>query len=377
MNIEQFKKLENEMKQQNFSNSYGRINKILFYLSIFGNFASIFCAYFFLSKLLQESVTAITNAYVIGFIAIMILSALELLKREIFDKFSVEYVKVKSFAKKNVAILTLFTIMIISLSFYSSLRGAHEFSSKNKVLETEKKEIINTFSDSLNTFYGKKIADIEADTKTLKEKIDNKDKEQTELEGSQPLTYQQRNRIRDLKKEKEELKSDIKTNDVKISDLQTELKTKLDEHKTEIEKDTKVAVKENESNSFIFLFISTIIELLILIGIYFNKFYRQTTYEEYKQIFYNDPNFQKWQLFNGILDIIFVQNIKINDKIPSANNIHELCKINALTANLKEVGEALKLFAQLKILKVAGPVRYVNMDKNNSTTALKQHFKID
>ena len=53
MKINEFKKLEEKITGQNFSQSYKNINSLMFLLSIFGHFASIFLAYFALSKVLS------------------------------------------------------------------------------------------------------------------------------------------------------------------------------------------------------------------------------------------------------------------------------------------------------------------------------------
>ena len=52
MNINEFKKLEEKINGQNFSQGYKNINGLMFVLSIFGHIASIFLAYFALSKVL-------------------------------------------------------------------------------------------------------------------------------------------------------------------------------------------------------------------------------------------------------------------------------------------------------------------------------------
>ena len=52
MKINEFKKLEEKINGQNFNQGYKNINVVMLLLSIFGHFASIFLAYFALSKVL-------------------------------------------------------------------------------------------------------------------------------------------------------------------------------------------------------------------------------------------------------------------------------------------------------------------------------------
>jgi len=103
-----------------------------------------------------------TDNKIACFIASMIiLGGLELLKRDVFDKFSIQSLKNNTILKQ-VLPLTLMSLLLISGSFYSSISGAKEFSSKTKQIEVEVNSDIDTFSDSLNLFYGDKIVIIES-----------------------------------------------------------------------------------------------------------------------------------------------------------------------------------------------------------------------
>ena len=147
MKLSDFKKLEESIQQQDFSRSFKNINSVLFYLSIFGHIASIFLAYFLISKILSGAIT--NNPLVVTISSIILLSGLELLKREIFDKFSLQQIKHKSIKHSDVLPLMLVSIMIVSISFYSSIKGAQEFSSKSKQIDVEIKTDTKRYEDSL------------------------------------------------------------------------------------------------------------------------------------------------------------------------------------------------------------------------------------
>ena len=177
MKISEFKKLEKKINSQNFNQGYKTINAVMTVLSYFGHVASIFLAYFMLSKILSG---AMTDNQVAVFIAtVVILGGLELLKRDIFDKFSIQYLKLKTFGK-DVLPLFLLSITIIGLSFYASISGAHEYASKSDKIETEAKQGIDKYADSITAVYGKDIAAIELEIKGEKESFKSKD----ELLGS-------------------------------------------------------------------------------------------------------------------------------------------------------------------------------------------------
>ena len=146
MKIEEYKKLEQKINNQNFNEGYKTINLVLLVLSWFGHFTSIFLAYFMFSKVLSGAMT--DNPVAVFIASLVILSGIELLKRDIFDKFSIQYLKLKSIQK--VLPLFLLSILIIGISFYSSISGAKEFASKEKQLDENKELILTQYSDSLN-----------------------------------------------------------------------------------------------------------------------------------------------------------------------------------------------------------------------------------
>ena len=373
MKINEFKKLEEKINGQNFNQGYKNINVVMLLLSIFGHFASIFLAYFALSKVLGG---VIENNPVAVFIAsIVMLSGLELLKRDIFDKFSIQYLKVKAFTK-DVLPLFILSLAIISTSFYASIHGAKEFSSKEDVIEQTQKETVNLFSDSLTKVYNVKITDIETEIKVNKDKIEAKDKEQTELEAIQPPTRSQKSRIKDLKDEKTTLRTDITKLETDEATVKTELATRIKEHETTVGAETEDKKKDNSSNSLAFILISTLIELVILAGVYFNEYYKFRSYKEFRNRLEKDPNYQKWMLYDQILNIIYTEDTKMNQKLPANKGIADMCKVNDIIIMPKDVTDFLKVMNNLGIIKTSGSSRYVNKQRDLAFEILRKQFNI-
>jgi hypothetical protein len=149
MKIEEFEKLDKKINNQNFNESYKVINNVMVILSYFGHIASIFLAFFMLSNILLG---VIDNKPVVYISTIIILSAIELLKRSIFHKFSIIYLKLRSFTK-DVLPLFFLSITIIGISFYSSIKGASEYSSKSDKIEKDSEKIIKRTQDSIKKIY--------------------------------------------------------------------------------------------------------------------------------------------------------------------------------------------------------------------------------
>lgn len=374
MKINEFRKLEEKINGQNFNKGYRTINIVMLLLSIFGHFASIFLAYFMLSKVLSGAMSGSPAAVFIA--SVIILGGLELLKRDIFDKFSIQYLKFKGFTK-DVLPLFLLSVTIIGVSFYSSISGAKEFSSKEDVIDSNKKEILVQYNDSLTSVYNVKISGIESEIKTDKDKIDVKDKEQTELEAIQPPSRSQKSRIKDLKAEKEALKLDITKLEGDVNTTKQELNTKIKEHETEISADTEDKKKDNSSNSLAFVLISTLIEIVILAGVFFNEYYKFRSYREFRDKIEKDPNYQKWMLYDQVLDIIYTEDTKMNQKLPANKAIIDMCKVNDIIVMPKDIIDFLKVMNGLGIIKTSGSTRYINKQRDLSFEVLRKNFNIE
>lgn len=374
MNISDFKKLEDSIKDESFSKEYKNINIVMFFLSIFGHISSIFLAYFMVSKILSGAIT--NNPILVFMSSVILLAGLELLKRDIFQKFSSQSIKLKTFTHKNVLTLMLISIAVVSLSFYATISGAKDFSSKSKEIEVVAQTNNKIYEDSLSNVYNTKIQVIELDSKTYKSKIDQKDNEQTSIESLQPLSLQQRNRVSDLKKEKEQLRLDIVNNDSSISVLKRELDSKVKEYENTTNQISSKAKDENKDNSLLFVVISSLIELIILAGVYFNRYYKIISYNEYKIKTEKDPNYQRWVLCESIIDVIYNQDTKINDRIPSIKSIMDISKLNGFNLLQKDAIDFLKILSSLNIIRTSGGAKYFLKSKETAKDIVRDHFNI-
>ena len=373
MKIQDYKKLEEKINNQNFNEGYKTINLVLLVLSWFGHFASIFLAYFMLSKILSSAMT--DNQVAVFIASIVILSGVELLKRDIFDKFSIQYLKLKSIQK--VLPLFLLSILIIGISFYSSISGAAEFASKDKQIESDKELVLTQYSDSLNKINDSVLVVREFETKELKTKLDIKDKEQTEIESMQPLSRQQRQRVADLKKERETLRSDIEKIETTKQSLTEDVQKKIKQKETELGSKTDEKKKDNSKNTIAFVIVSTLIELIILAGVYFNEYYKFRSYREFRDKLEKDPNYQKFLLYEQILQILYPEDMRMNQKLSSNKAIIDMCKVNDIIVLNKDITDFFKVITNLGIIKVSGNSKYVNKQRDLAFEILQKHFGVE
>lgn len=362
MKYNEYKKIEESINNQSFHHNYKTINIVLTILSYFGHVVSIFLAYFMLSKIIEG---AVTNNLIIVFISsIFLLGGLELLKRNIFDRFSISYLKIG--LKKEVLPLFFLSILIISLSFYASIKGAAEFSSKGDVIETQKVKKLKTYNDSITKVYTDEI-------KYLKDDFKSKDEMLTSLQSlaiTQRLSKDQKATIADLGKQKTYLDTKIKEKDV-------ELKTKLEEHKKSVTYESSVQKEDNSKNSLMFVIISTLIELTILTGVYFAEYYKFRSYKEFRNQIERDPGYQKWLLYDQMLHIIYTEDTKMNQKLPSNKAIIDMCKANGIIVLPKDLSDFLKILTNLGIIKVSGSSKYINKTKDLAEEYLRKQYNIE
>lgn len=373
MDLTKFRELEKSIKGENFSSEYKNINYVMLGLSIFGNLASIFLAYFLLSGILASAI--VDNPILVTISSIVLLSGLELLKRDIFQKLSNQYIN-KGTLEKSILPLFFTSIILVSFSFYATISGAKEFSSKSE--EIEKVAEVNTkkYTDSLTNVYNLKISDREKEQKAIKDDIEAKDQEQTSLESVQPLTPAQRSRVRDLKNEKTILRTDLQNIDSSISQLKRELQNQITNYESRVQLEASKKKDDNKTNTFLFIAVSSIIEVIILAGVYFNRYYKIRTYQEFKTKLDKDHNFQKWILYDSIIDMVFNQDTKVNDKFPSSKNVAELMKLNGVNMLPRDVSDFIKVMTSLNILRTSGNTKYIGKTKETAKEILKSHFNI-
>ena len=332
-------------------------------LSYFGHIASIFLAYFMLSKVIEGAMTG--NIIVAGIASVILLAGLELLKRDMFDKFSISFLKLKGITKE---VLPLFfiSLSIISISFYASIKGASEFSSKSVEIEVKGKETVKIYNDSLTKVYTGEITVLEDSFKSKDELLNSL---QT-LATTQRLSKDQRTTISDLTTQKKEIQQ-------QVTDKKTELANKIKEHETGIATEAAGKKEDNSKNSLMFVIISSLIELTILAGVFFNEYYKFRSYNEFRNKIEKDPNYQKWLLYEEMLQIIYTEDTKINQRLPSNKAIIDMCKASDIIVLPKDAINFVKIIANLNIIKVSGSAKYFGKQRDMAFESLRKHFNIE
>jgi hypothetical protein len=380
MKIDEFEKLEKKINKQNFHESYKTLKLVMVALSYFGHIASIFLAFFMLSNILLG---VMDNKPVVYVVTVIVLSAIELLKRDIFHKYSILYLKLRAFTK-DVLPLFFLSITIIGISFYSSIKGASEYSSKSDKIEQDSEKIIKKTQDSIKGIYDTRINDKVNEISLLEKDVNSLRDQQRQLNDlalTGSLTKEQKRLLSLLPKQISEAEKQNK-------DVISGKKDELEKIKGDLTDETEKAVKkikgdvfkqkkDNSKNSVAFIIFSTIIEISILAGVYFKDYYDVRSHREKKNELEKDGSYQKWRVYKQILEIIYTEDTKVNQKLPSGKGIIDNCKVNDVIILPKDITNFLKTMTSLGIIKVSGSTRYFAKERSLAIEALNKHFNIE
>ena len=357
MKLDKYSKLRNKIKNKDFERKNSSIDKWLNIFSYIGNIGSIFFAFFLIYPAFLKAITANLISgniaiYLGGFITILLLAIFELLKRKVLSNLSFDIIKNKF--KINISLISslIGSLCLIGASFYFSLNGAIKFANtsdeKNLIIEMNIQDKI----DSLTIIYENKKqpfiidnADLRKSNKELRNKISNT-----------PLNY------RTVRKELQNLidanMNNIKINDKKILAINSEFeieKNKLEENKEVNKKNNK---SEDFDNILLFLMISTSIEFIIILGVYFREFF------EYNVYLLNESKleglYKKRNRYLTLLKFIYKKgSINQDEKIIAVSKLKQLIKEKGnIESSNRIIDEFFNDMTYLNIFKTSGKRRY-------------------
>lgn len=375
MKFSKVKDVSNKYEKRSFITAFKELNIVMRVISFLGNIGSIFLASFFISKLITDSVQYIDSPLVTWTITLTLLTSLELIKRYVFNNFTIDFIKYKTVFSKNV-IVFIFSLSLIGLSFYSSLNGAKEFSNKSELIETQSSEVLKEYSDSIYSKYNERIDQMNEEIRLYKDMILEKNDEQREINKSLQergyLYRSEKSRNDQLTKEKEDLDKKIITIEERIENVEKTISEKIDEKRDYLNNITDETKSENTFNSIIFICISTLIELAILIGIYFNNFYDWKVHTTHKKRLYSDKNYRNWYQMSKILELLIETANISNGELPSSSKLYELGKMKGIVLNKNEFNGYLSQFSNMNICETKGNTRYLIQSDVESEKILRK-----
>lgn len=357
MEIEKYRKLREEIRNQSFEKKFISVDWILYYSSFFGNLASIFFAFFLWFPSLLKTITlhVADNAFTYGvavITTIILLSLIEFLKRGVLGIFSSEFIEAKMrIANKSVFGLLLFSFVIVGLSFYFSINGAVEFSKTSDKINVNVEASTKIMQDSLVKMHelakvpiNDELMSLRESNKNLREKRDNTPLEQRRV----------RNDYSRLIDDNEKL---ITSNSKKLEILEDDFKKKLNQLKQEEVQTKNLNAEKDKSNVLLFLLVSTFIEVIIVIGVYFRHLYTHKSFYEAEEKL--EPLLKKRDKYENLLRIVYKNGeVKSDEQIISLNKLIEIVKNKGAQYTPKHVKDFYTEMTHMGAFKVVSNKRY-------------------
>lgn len=373
MTKDNYENLKNRYNDKNFNRDFKNIYNFSKWFSAIGHIASMALAYFMVTTYVSTYVSSLV--LLVG-INILIVVMLELLKRVLFSAFSKNVLHFGSIKHSEVWGLMILSILSFSLSFYATIHGAQHFASREDEIISDADDNIISKEKEIEDRYSTRIASYEEEMNKYKELLLAKDNEQTQLESASYLNSRQRNRITDLKKERDVIREDILKVEANIQKVKDEMNVELDKFNERQSNLVDRELNKNSKNTFFFIAVSCIVELLIIGGLFFMFYYEFRSFNEEKKRREENPNYKKYIHFTNILECIYTKDSKENTKIPSIQSIVEMCEISNITVLHKDITNALKLYTTLGILRNSGNTKYYSKTYEEGDKLLMEHFKI-
>lgn len=373
ISYDQYHKIRDKSINKTYYEKYKEIRLGIYVFSFFGNIASVFLAYFFFRNIFDNAFNELSNNIFITIGIIFFLGLFELIKRYVFDLFSIEYIKNnKTLLKKNMIGFIFCTLLIVCTSCYFTISGAKKFTDKEISLEDKTEINITSKTDSINNlFFTEYIKPLKEQNKSLLEQ-----NEKLNLSLNNAISLDNKNNVYSTRTLINQNVKMVNKNDTLINKYEKERDFKISEFKLKQNNNLIVNKDRNKQNILIFILISTIIELIIMIGIYYNEFYLYKVTTEYEKDIMNTPLFRLWKKYDEILEIIFGTGININEQMMPEESLASLLLTNEVNISKKEIKNFFRLAYNLKIIVRQGPKRIINQSLDDSKDTLKNHFKI-
>jgi len=371
MSFEKYKELKEKTVVQNYTERFKWVDRFLYAFSWFGNGVSIFLAFFFLQQLFFASFSRVGESIWITLGIVFFLTMFELLKRYVFGMFSMESIKQKfNIFRGNMITFILGTAILIVGSFYFSLNGAKEFVDNQKFFESQTEQVMTSKVDSLQNVFDDRTAIFVNENASLRV---NNDTLRNKL-ASTPDNY--RTVRREYQQNIDNNMGVINTNQVRIDAIDEERAQAIQELRATESTTLSSNLSENKKNKITFIIISSIIEIIIMLGIYYDKFYGWKSIKEYEESVINTAEFKQWYKYNYLLELILNSTNNVGEKIPSTGNILELAKIGKNSMTTGEFDKFIKLLYYLDILTREGNRRILNTSEDDAKLTLRHYFNI-
>lgn len=377
MNINEFKKIEDEISEKSFIKSNKGMRGANKYISIFFNILSAFLAFVFLMK----TITGIDDniptylLIVLGILSGIIVSCIEYLKRITFRKIVIGFLN-----KNNSKIIGfgIFGLVLLVITSWFSIHGSSELANRTTKVKKQTENNIRYIKDSINRKYDTLNKENYNDLSLLKKELSENKKKLNEIQIQITEIYDEKKYVDNVKNSlKKEIIESNKKIENQILEIDKKIKTSNKERDEEIKKITKDNdIKLNEQMSNIesgqlkFILITIFIELSIIFGVGYVGYYDWKVYQE----IHNTEEYKKYQQCIKMLNIIYLNGkAQDEDKIMSLEKFYDACGYKNISKSTAI--SFIDLLERLKIIRIVNQIdRVLCCDFPNAQQEIAKYF---
>lgn len=359
MNVETYSKLREKIRNRNFETKNKSLNSWFFKSTFLGNIGSIFFAFFLVYPALLKAIEANMiegkwSMFLASLISTIILVIFESIKRKILANLSDDLVTTNwNLKDRGVRWWLVLSTLIIIGSAYLSVAGAVKFSETSKKQNTIIENVAQADIDSITNIYNGRKNVLIIDSDQLRET----NNELRDKIANTPLNYvNTRKGFQDIIDANLEA---IDKNDNKVKELDQELQNKIqglkDEQNVEIQKN----IRDNTGIILLFVLISSVIEFIIVFGIWFRSYFNYNVFLLHELEF--EGVHQKKERYLTLLSFIYKEGLLgKGEKIIGIVKFKEMVKEKSSIATPdKVVEEFLNDIEHLGIIRMEGKRRFI------------------
>lgn len=324
MKLDKFYKLKNNLEVFNFEKNFNPLSKTLYYFSFLGNIFLILFSYFFIKDVTNNIPVLFSGQGLFFSIFIaLFMTGYELFKRFAFEQLTATMLRLRKISLNIIAGVVV-CLVLVTGSFYLSLKGAHRLIDTSSTIENKLDTIQNQASDSISKIYQQRISLKEQQIQAIN---------QNDEDGV--LSRRQQNTIKQLEA------------DVKSYEIERDNRIAQFEEKT----GKKLTKQENkiQENSFAFAIMVFFLEFIILIGVAFSTYYEWTSYSDMKQVL-STPKFKQLELNLKLLKLYYQNGRKKEgDSTLSVSKFKSLVSLAKINCTKKDVNDFVALCSELDI----------------------------
>ena len=374
MDIKKYSQLRDKIRNRDFETKNKSLNNWFFKSTFLGNIGSIFFAFFLVYPALHKAISAQmvegnwATALAVA-VTIIILVIFESVKRKILTNLSQDIVTTHwNLKDRGVIWWLILSITIVVGSAYLSVSGAKKFSETSKKRNVEIENVVQVDIDSVTNVYNERKNVLILDNDQLR--TDNSELRQKIKDT--PLNYiQTRKGYQEIVDANLEA---IDANDQRLKVLDEELQAKILDMEEEQNEQISKNIRNDTSIILLFILISSVIEFIIVFGIWFREYFNYNVFLLHEKTF--EGVHLKKNRYLTLVNFIFKEGtVGKDEKIIGLVKFKEMVKAKSnLAASDKIIEEFLIDMEHLGILRMEGKRRFTTATHSE---AIKKIEKFD